>query len=341
MKILDHGSRIIVVTAFSLFLFSAVLYSQQEKSIDAESQQKETVSGPTTTAKTETPQIFKNKAEVNPDLIERVIPSYNTHLKEILKAAEENIKKVDKEIAQGEVKARNEEREAKVREAFEKGNELYKAGNSKEAKEAWQRAVSISKDPEMKGYIEETSRRASGEDRKIKEEDARKQEEVRKEQERLGAEAREKARLEKEASRKAESEAREAARKAEIEARDRTREKARLEREAAEKAEAAAKQKARQDREDAKRAGAELKEKEEAAQLEKEASEVQNMNAAAFGKNLEGLYEEAISYYKNGDIDKAKSAFAKIVRLYPNQTTAQRYLDKEIPRKMKKLSGRR
>ncbi len=311
------------MAALSLFLFSVILYSQEEKNIDAESQQKEAVSGPVTTANTETPQVVKNKTEVNPDLIEKSIPSYNTHLKEILKAAEENIKKVDKEIAQIEARARNAQREAKVREAFESGNELYKAGNLKEAKEAWQKAVSISKDPEMKIYIEEASRRAG--------------EEVRK----LEAEQKEKARIKREAEKKAETEAREAARKAEIEARDRAREKARPERETAEKAEAAARQMPRQDREDAKMAEAELREKGEAALLEKEAAKVQNMNVAAFGKNLEGLYEEAVGYYKNGDIDKAKSAFAKIVRLYPNQTTAQRYLDEEIPEEMEKLSGRR
>ena len=117
--------------------------------------------------------------------------------------------------------------------------------------------------------------------------------------------------------------------------------KALLERETVEKAEVAARQKARQEREDAKMAEAELREKEEAAQLEKEAANVQNMNALAFGKNLEDLYGEAIGYYKNGDIDKAKSAFTKIVKLYPNQTTAQGYLDKEIPEEMERLSRSR
>jgi TolA-binding protein len=344
---------------------------------------------------TETPQAPKDKIDVKSDAIERSIPSYRMRLKDILKEAEENIKKVDKELKEREVLARNQEREAKVVKLFESGNQLYKDGKLKEAQQMWRDALAISKDPEMRKYIEEASMKISEEDRRLEAEQKEKARLEREAKSKAEAEQKEKARLEREAEakakdarREAEKIAREKAREEKIrlegeerEAKERekveadrieaaqreesrkmeasqkekarlereakakaeteAKEKARLEKEAVRKTEAPAKGKSRQEREDAKKTVAELREKEEAAQLKKEAAEVQNMNVAAFGKNLESLYKEAVGYYKNGDIDKAKSAFTKIVRLYPNQTAARRYLDKEIPREMKKLSRSR
>jgi len=85
---------------------------------------------------------------------------YTYDLKSLIETAERNIKKVDDEIMRQEIDKRNEEREAQVISYFERGNQLYKEGKLKEAKSEWEKAVSISRNPEMKDYIEKRSRQA-------------------------------------------------------------------------------------------------------------------------------------------------------------------------------------
>lgn len=130
------------------------------------------------------------------------IKGYTYNLKRLLEQAQENVKKIDEEIKQAEIKKCNEEREAKVIEHFEKGNQLYQEGKLKEAKEEWQKALEVSQDPEMREYIKESEKRAR------EEELARKKEEQER-QKRLEAEAKEKERLEKEKQKQLELEQKE------------------------------------------------------------------------------------------------------------------------------------
>lgn len=85
---------------------------------------------------------------------------YTYNLKRLLELAQENIRRVDEEIIQTEVRKRNEGREARIKESFEKGNQLYQGGKLREAKKEWENAVAISKDPEMKSYIRESDKQA-------------------------------------------------------------------------------------------------------------------------------------------------------------------------------------
>jgi hypothetical protein len=198
---------IVSVSIFPVF-FTSALFSQGI--IDSKDpKQEQAASKPGLNAAT--PTAPKDKIEIKGDAIEKSIPSYRMRLKDILKEAEENIKKVDKELKSQEVVARNREREAKVAEAFEKGNQLYKNGKLEEAKEEWKKALGISKDPEMRGYIEEAERKAVEEGRRIKEREGLKREDAKKERDRREAEAKEKAHVEREAARKAEAQAREKA----------------------------------------------------------------------------------------------------------------------------------
>jgi hypothetical protein len=89
---------------------------------------------------------------------------YTCNLKRLLDQAKENIRKVDEEIKQSEIRKRNEAREAAIKEHFGKGNQLYRQKKLREAKEEWQKAEEISKDPEMKGYIKESQQRKCPED---------------------------------------------------------------------------------------------------------------------------------------------------------------------------------
>ena len=127
---------------------------------------------------------------------------YRYNLKRVLGDIEENFKKADEKIEQAGIKKRNEEREAKIIEHFERGNTFYKEGKLKEAKKEWQKALVVSKDPEMKDYIRKSVKRANAE------EAARKKEE-REREKRLEAEQNEKERKELEGKRRFEAEKRE------------------------------------------------------------------------------------------------------------------------------------
>ncbi|MCK4946873.1 MAG: hypothetical protein KAS46_00720, partial [Candidatus Aureabacteria bacterium] len=90
--------------------------------------------------------------------------NYTLNLKQLIKETEKNIKKVENEIEEGKINDRNRKREDEVKKHFEKGNILHKEGKLKEAKKEWQKALKISKDPEMKGYIKESAKRAKKEE---------------------------------------------------------------------------------------------------------------------------------------------------------------------------------
>ena len=237
MKKLKHYLPAAFVVLVPLFLFSAPAFSQDIKADDNSSRQKETVAAPVSEPAPvkETTQFIKDKTEVKAETIEKTIPSYRMRLKDILKEAEENIKKVDQEIEQQKVGERNKEREARVKEAFERGNALYKEGKSKEARAEWKKALDISKDPEMRGYLEAADKKSREEDRRLEEGKALAEKKMREEAKAREAEQREKERIEREAQRKQEAEAGEKARQEELEKKQEGK-KARLEREASEKA---------------------------------------------------------------------------------------------------------
>jgi len=85
---------------------------------------------------------------------------YTCSLKQLIKEAKENIAKVDKEIEKKAAEDRNTRLEAQAREYFEAGNAYYKQGKLEDAKKQWQAALEITKDPSLKGYIEESDRKA-------------------------------------------------------------------------------------------------------------------------------------------------------------------------------------
>ncbi len=129
------------------------------------------------------------------------IKGYTYNLKRLLEQTEENIQKVKEEIEQAEIGKRNEEREAKAIEHFERGNALYKEGGLKEAKEEWQKALDVSKDPEMKEYINEAEKRAREEELARKKEAAEKQKRLEAEQKEKRKKLEEQADIEKEKAR--------------------------------------------------------------------------------------------------------------------------------------------
>lgn len=131
------------------------------------------------------------------------IRSYTLNLKQLVKEAEKNIKKVEGEIEEREIENCNRQREDEIRKHFERGNTLYKEGKLEEAKIEWQKALKISKDPEIRDYIRGSEKRAKQEE--LERRKKLKKKEERKRQKELGAEKKEKERRKKLAREEAEA----------------------------------------------------------------------------------------------------------------------------------------
>lgn len=95
---------------------------------------------------------------------QKEIKGYSLNLKELLRHAENNVKKVDKELEGKKLDERNRRKELLIRELVENGNAFYKEGRLKKAEEEWGKALEISKDPDMKDYVRDSIKRAKAEE---------------------------------------------------------------------------------------------------------------------------------------------------------------------------------
>jgi len=85
--------------------------------------------------------------------------SYLYDLKKLIDKSRENIKEVNEKIKEQAVLKRNQKREERAREYYEKGLELTNEGKLSEAREYFEKAIRITEHPEMAGYIRESQRR--------------------------------------------------------------------------------------------------------------------------------------------------------------------------------------
>ncbi|NQU73233.1 MAG: tetratricopeptide repeat protein, partial [Candidatus Omnitrophica bacterium] len=106
------------------------------------------------------------------------VRGYTYNLKRLLITMEEKVKTIDEEIKERAVRGRNEEREARVIECFERANALYEKGRLQEAKKEMQKALKVSRDPEMKRYIKESEKRLKEQECARKKEEHEKQKRV-------------------------------------------------------------------------------------------------------------------------------------------------------------------
>lgn len=99
---------------------------------------------------------------VQSENVKKMVPKakgYTYNLNQLVKQVKENIKKVDQEIRDVELRQQYfQEKENEIRDYYERGNTLYEQGDLSEAKEAWQQALSLAQDPEMQSYIKRMSR---------------------------------------------------------------------------------------------------------------------------------------------------------------------------------------
>ena len=85
--------------------------------------------------------------------------SYLYDLKRLIAKSRENIKRVNEKIKEQAVLKRNQKREERAREYYEKGVELTDEGKLNEAREYFEKAIRITEHPEMSGYIRESQSR--------------------------------------------------------------------------------------------------------------------------------------------------------------------------------------
>ena len=84
------------------------------------------------------------------------VRAYSLNLKQLIEESKRNIRKVDKELRERDIRNRNKEREKRARKHFEAGNAFYKEGKLKEAKAEWMKVLEITNNPQMKSYIKKS-----------------------------------------------------------------------------------------------------------------------------------------------------------------------------------------
>lgn len=80
--------------------------------------------------------------------------NYQSDINKLIAASSENIKEVNEDIDAKAIAKRNQTREEKAREYYQKGVDLANAGKLDEAREYFEKAISLTNHPEMAGYKE-------------------------------------------------------------------------------------------------------------------------------------------------------------------------------------------
>lgn len=103
-----------------------------------------------------------------PAIQEQAPSSYVYDLKKLIIQSRENIKRVNAKIKDQAVIKRNQKREERAREYYQRGMQLTDEGKLDEAREYFEKAVRITDHPEMIGYIKESERRLKLQEQAIK-----------------------------------------------------------------------------------------------------------------------------------------------------------------------------
>ncbi len=85
--------------------------------------------------------------------------SYVYDLKKLIEKSKDNIKRVNEKIQEQAIYKRNQQREEKAREYYERAIQLFEDGKPQEARDLWEKSVRITEHPEMKNYIRGSEKR--------------------------------------------------------------------------------------------------------------------------------------------------------------------------------------
>jgi len=98
---------------------------------------------------------------------------YVVNLKDLIKKSKKKIEQVNNKIKDQARMRRNQQREEKAKEYYNKAMSLYQDGKLKEAQQLWEKAIKITEHPEMKGYVRESVRRAKKQEEVLRKEKQR------------------------------------------------------------------------------------------------------------------------------------------------------------------------
>ncbi|MBZ0165890.1 MAG: tetratricopeptide repeat protein, partial [Candidatus Omnitrophica bacterium] len=91
--------------------------------------------------------------EEDPSFKERKVKEgFTLDLKELIERSKKKIEQVDDKLKDQAQERRNQQREAKAREYFEKAQSLYDQGEFDKARELWEKAIKITEHDEMSNY---------------------------------------------------------------------------------------------------------------------------------------------------------------------------------------------
>jgi TolA-binding protein len=85
--------------------------------------------------------------------------SYVYDLRKLIEKSKDNIKRVNEKIQEQAIYKRNQQREEKAREYYERAVQLFEEGKTNEARDLWEKSIKITEHPEMKDYIKGSERR--------------------------------------------------------------------------------------------------------------------------------------------------------------------------------------
>src|SRR3989338_10090360 len=108
-----------------------------------------------------------------PAIQEQAPSSYVYDLKKLIIQSRENIKRDNAKIKDQAVIKRNQKREERAREYYQRGMQLTDEGKLDEAREYFEKAGRITDHPEMIGYIKESERRLKLQEQAIKHQEVR------------------------------------------------------------------------------------------------------------------------------------------------------------------------
>ncbi len=99
---------------------------------------------------------------------------YVVNLKDLVQKSRTKIEEVNSKLKEQAMLRRNQEREEKAREYYNKAMRLFEENKLKEAQEYWDKAIKITEHPEMKNYVSESVKKVKRQEEAFqKEEDRR------------------------------------------------------------------------------------------------------------------------------------------------------------------------
>lgn len=148
-------------------------HSALDSAPSVDSTAKQTPAGPETSPSGITPKAA-DQSPAAPDTMP-VLPETQTgyvyDLKKLIIKSRENIKRVNEKIKDQAVIKRNQKREERAREYYQRGLQLTQEGKLDEAREYFEKAIRITEHPEMTRYIQQSESRLKAQDAALKREE--------------------------------------------------------------------------------------------------------------------------------------------------------------------------